>query len=192
MKSSLVFIIFFLFSIFSFKSQAQVTTVPAVDLTRYVGKWYEVASIPHSFQKQCVRGVTAEYKDLGEGLIEVTNSCETQSGARSVSEGRAKVVDDQSKAKLKVTFVKLGGWIFWLGGDYWVIDLEKDYRYAVVGHPTLKYGWILSRNPEISMSDLQVISQNLKKQGYNLCDFLMTVQEGSVSSRLPLCEYVRP
>ncbi|MGE5085070.1 MAG: lipocalin family protein [Bacillota bacterium] len=192
MKGSLVFGIFFMFSIFSLKSQAQVTTVPSVDLTRYVGKWYEVASIPHSFQKQCVRGVTAEYKDLGDGLIEVINSCETQNGSRSVSEGRAKVIDNQSKAKLKVTFVKLGGWIFWFGGDYWIIDLDKDYRYAVVGHPTRKYGWILSRTPEISMADLQVISQNLKKQGYDLCSLLMTVQDGGVSSRIPLCEYVRP
>ena len=191
MKSSAIFGIFFLFSIFGNRSQAQVTTVSHVDLTRYVGKWYEVASIPHTFQRQCIGGVTAEYKDLGDGLIEVINSCETSNGPRSVSEGRAKVVDPLSNAKLKVTFVKLGGWIFWFGGDYWVIDLDKDYRYAVVGHPTRKYGWILSRAPEISMNDLHVISQNLKKQGYNLCDFLMTVQEGGPSSRVPLCEYVR-
>lgn len=190
MKSLWVFGIFFVFSIFSLKSRAEVTTVPAVDLTRYVGKWYEVASIPHSFQKQCVRGVTAEYKDLGEGLIEVINSCETQNGSRSVSAGRAKVVDGTSNAKLRVTFVKLGGWIFWFGGDYWIIDLDKDYRYAVVGHPTRKYGWILSRTPELSRADLQIISQNLKKQGYDLCSLLMTVQERSVSSRIPLCEYI--
>lgn len=173
-------------------SFADVTTVPEVNLTQYVGTWYEIASIPHSFQKQCVRGVTAEYKDLGDGVVEVINSCEKQDGSRSVSEGRAKVVDTVSNAKLKVTFVRLGWWVYLFGGDYWVIDLAKDYRYAVVGHPTRKYGWILSRTPVLPMSDLKLIAENLKSQGYDLCGLLMTVQDGGVSSRIPLCEYVKP
>lgn len=170
---------------------ADVTTVPEVNLSRYTGKWFEIASIPHSFQKQCVRGVTAEYRDLGDQGIEVVNSCETQDGSRSMSTGRAKVVDPESNAKLKVTFVKFVWWIYSFGGDYWVIDLDKDYRYAVVGHPTRKYGWILSRTPQLPKDDLQLIAEKLKSQGYDLCSFLTTVQEGGASSRVPLCDGLR-
>jgi len=188
MRFPLFFGLFVLFA--AFGAHADVNVVPHVDLTRYVGKWYEIASIPQSFQKQCVAGVTAEYKDLGRNLIQVVNSCETQSGSRSVSEGRAKVVDTESNAKLKVTFVKFIGWIFWFGGDYWIIDLDQNYRYAVIGHPTRKYGWILSREPSLSMTDLSLIASNLKKQGYDLCNFLMTVQAGGATERLPLCQYL--
>ncbi|WP_413574828.1 lipocalin family protein [Bdellovibrio sp. HCB290] len=192
MKKLLIFSIVFSFPILALSSAAQVQTVPKVDLSQYIGKWYEIASIPHSFQKQCVRAVTADYRKLENGYIEVINSCETPDGTRSVSEGRAKVVDPLTNAKLKVTFVKLFGWIFSFGGDYWILDLDEDYRYAVVGHPTRKYGWILSRNPNLSMTDLKLISDKLKVQGYDLCSLLMTIQDDSISSRIPLCEYVKP
>ncbi|UYL07847.1 lipocalin family protein [Bdellovibrio sp. SKB1291214] len=191
MRSLTALLIFLGFSIFSSFSYADVKTVSKVDLTRYIGKWYEIASIPHSFQKQCVGGVTAEYKDLGNGRVEVVNSCETKDGSRSVSEGQAKVVNTDSNAELKVTFVKLFGWIYAFGGDYWIIDLDKDYRYAVVGHPTRKYGWILSRTPQLDSGDLKNITQNLKDQGYDLCSLMMTVQAGGVTSRSPLCEYMK-
>lgn len=191
MKQPWIVALFFVFLVFGAQGKAEVTTVPHVDLNRYVGTWYEVASIPHSFQKQCVGNVTAVYKDLGEGLIEVINSCEKKDGSRSVSEGRAKVVDTDSQAKLKVTFVKLWSWIYMFGGDYWVIDLDKDYRYAVVGHPSRKYGWILSREPTLALKDLKLIAENLNKQDYDLCGFLMTVQSGGPTVRVPLCEYLK-
>lgn len=172
-----------------FASEAAVQTVPSVDLTRYVGKWYEIAAIPQSFQKQCVANVTAEYTSLKNGQIQVINSCDRKDGTRSVSEGRAKVIDRETNAKLKVTFVKIIDWIFAFGGDYWVIDLEANYKYAVVGHPTLKYGWILSREPALSQADLELISNNLKLQGYDTCQFIMTVQTGGNQQSQPLCKY---
>lgn len=176
--------------LFALTSHAEVKTVEHVDLVRYVGRWYEIAAIPQSFQKKCVSNVTANYTSLSNGLIEVQNSCMKSDGGITVAEGRAKVTDPKTNAKLKVTFVKLFKWIFSFGGDYWIIDLEKNYRYAVVGHPTRKYGWILSRDPVLSREDLVHISAGLKSQGYNTCDFLTTIQTGGITQRASLCKYL--
>jgi apolipoprotein D and lipocalin family protein len=180
-----------LFSFVASSSFADVQTVPSVDLAHYAGKWFEIAAIPQSFQKQCVQNTSAEYVSLEDGLIQVINSCEESDGSRSIAEGRAKIVDPATNAKLKVTFVKLIDWIFAFGGDYWVIDLAPDYHFAVVGHPTRDYGWILSRTPQLDLADLRGISERLKIQGYDTCKFLTTVQTGGAQSRQPLCEAVK-
>lgn len=164
-------------------------TVPEVDLQRYLGKWYEIASIPQYFQRQCVGDAMAEYAQAGEDIA-VTNSCRTENGERSVAQGRARVVDAISHAKLEVTFVKLFGWLYLLGGDYWVIDLAPDYRYAVVGHPDRDYAWILSRQPALPMPDLIAIEQRLRENSYDSCALLITIQTGGLSEKMPLCKAV--
>lgn len=118
--------------------------VSYVDLDRYAGTWYEIATIPQRFQRGCV-AVTAEYSLRPDGDIKVVNSCrrETLDGPVRRVRGKAWVVDKQSKAKLKVRF-------FWpFSGDYWVIGLDPDYQWAVVGHPNRRYLWILSRAPHM-------------------------------------------
>ena len=164
-------------------------TVPEVDLQRYLGKWYEIASIPQFFQRQCVSDAMAEYAMDGKDIA-VTNSCMTENGERSVAQGRARVVDESSRAKLEVTFVKLFGWLYFLGGDYWVIDLAPDYRYAVVGHPDRTYAWILSRQPVLPMQDLIAIERRLRENGYDSCALLTTIQTGGLSEKTPLCKAV--
>lgn len=86
--------------------------------------------------------------------------------------------------------MRLITWIFAFGGDYWVIDLEPNYQYAVVGHPTNRYGWILARNPELPLNELETISGNLAQQGYDTCEFIMTPQDGGQSSSVKLCDYL--
>lgn len=175
----------------SISALAEVTTVAHVDLNRYLGKWYEVASIPQFFQKQCVGNSTAEYSFAEKGRIRVFNSCDTASGKRSAAEGRAKIVDSQSNSKLKVTFVKLIGWIFWFGGNYWILDLADDYSYALIGDPTTKYAWILSRSPSMPMKDFIHAEQKFKSEGYDTCKILTSVQTEGLPERIPLCDYVR-
>ena len=165
-------------------------TVEHVDLDRYLGKWYEIASIPQYFQRQCVRDVTAEYA-LKNGVISVINRCTTASGEISEAEGQARIVDTLSNAKLEVTFVKLFGWRYLFGGDYWVIDLASDYRYAVVGHPSRKYAWVLAKTPQVSSQDLAAIEDRLKANGYDTCGLLTTAQPPLLSVRTPLCEAVK-
>ncbi|MDD3022246.1 MAG: lipocalin family protein [Alphaproteobacteria bacterium] len=175
----------------SFKAHA-VTTVDSVDLTRYVGQWYEIASMPQWFQKECVGGVQAKYSTLPNGRIQVANSCLLADGTRKVTLGEAKVTDKNTNAKLRVTFAKVfNKYIYTFGGDYWVIDLEPNYKYAVVGHPTLKFGWILARDAKLSDDDLLLIADNLKSQGYDTCKFITTVQEGGIQQKVRLCDYLK-
>ena len=154
----------------SARGDAEPTTVGSVDLARYAGLWYEVAKIPNRFQDQCVRGTTAEYSIREDRKIDVLNSCITESGEVDDAEGIAKIVDAETNAKLKVSFVSFLGWRpFW--GDYWILGLGEDYEYAIVGSPDRKYGWVLSRTPELSAGVLAGIYEQLEAQGFDPADF---------------------
>jgi len=137
-------------------------TVDSVDLERYLGRWYEIASYPMFFQKGCT-ATTADYSLREDGLIEVINSCrkKTLDGNLKEAKGRAKVVDPETNAKLKVSFFGP----FW--GDYWIIDLDPDYQWAVVGGPKRKYLWILSRTPQMDPAVFDEIVSRLPAKGYD-------------------------
>lgn len=171
-------------------SQSPVRTVDFVDLQQYLGKWYEIAAIPQSFEKKCVANATAEYAPAEDGLISVVNACDTASGQLSVAKGRAKVVDRASHAKLKVTFVQFLGWKFLFGGDYWILGLGENYSYAVVGAPGRKYAWILSRTPGMTEEQLNEANQVLVSQGFDTCKLISTIQTSGLQERTPLCQLV--
>ena len=142
---------------------SEVATVEAVDLDRYLGLWYEIASFPAWFQRGCT-ATTAEYSLRDDGLIRVVNSCRKGSvdGKLKQSVGRAKVVDPETNAKLKVSFFGP----FW--GDYWILDLDPAYRWAVVGVPSRRYLWILSRTPTLDPQLLARIIEPLEGMGFDL------------------------
>jgi apolipoprotein D and lipocalin family protein len=147
--------------------------VASVDLNRYMGKWYEIAKIPNRFQKKCAGDTTAEYELMADGTVLVVNSCLDHKGKRMIAKGIAKVTDPVTHAKLKVSFVRfLGVNFFW--GDYWILGLDREYQYAVVGVPDRKYGWILSRKTELSNEQWIAVKDILRRQGYNLGDFERT------------------
>lgn len=157
------------------KNFPELVTVKQVDLNKYVGLWYEIAKIPNSFQDQCAYGTTAEYKIDEDGDIIVTNSCYDDEGKIDVAEGLAKVVDKNTNAKLEVSFFSiLGIRPFW--GDYWIIGLDDNYQWAVVGTPNRKYGWVLSRTPSLPDSTMENIFEILKSQHYNPDDFEISKQ----------------
>lgn len=139
----------------------ELQTVRSVDLSRYVGTWYELASFPQSFQRGCV-DTTATYTLRADGDIGVLNRCvKPMYGAKPSSiEGRARVVDAATRAKLEVSFFPP----FW--GDYWIVDLGRNYEYAVVGHPSRDYLWILAREPRMRSSVYRGIVERLRAQGY--------------------------
>jgi apolipoprotein D and lipocalin family protein len=146
-------------------------TVPHVDLARYAGTWYEIASYPQRFQKGCT-GTVATYTIRPDGTVEVVNRCARDSldGRVTVARGRARVVDPESNAKLKVSFF----WPFW--GDYWIVDLGPDYEYAVVGHPGRRYLWILGRAPTMAPGVYEGILERLRAQGYDTTRLVRTLQ----------------
>lgn len=150
--------------------KAEVKTVPFVDLKRYTGKWFEIARLPVRFQKQCIGNVTAEYTLKPNGNIEVLNKCLKKDGQYDDAKGKAKVVDKTTNAKLKVSF------FLFFYAPYWIIDLDPDYNYAVVGNPNRKYLWILSRTPALDDKTYQNILRKVEKMGYKPNELIKTPQ----------------
>ena len=152
-------------------------TVDNVDLSRYVGLWYEVLKIPNRFQDQCARNTSAEYRLRDDGRIDVINRCRTASGEADTAQGLARVVDAASNAKLEVSFIEFWGWRpFW--GDYWVLGLAEDYSWAVIGTPNRKYGWVLSRTPVLDGQAAAEVRAILRANGYDPGDFATSPQDG--------------
>lgn len=152
--------------------QPELQVVPYVDTARYLGKWYEIARYENSFQRDCF-ATTAEYGLREDGDISVLNRCHKGSvdGDLNEAEGRAWITDKVTQAKLKVRF-------FWpFSGNYWIIDLGKDYEYSVVGEPDRKYLWILSRTPQLDPEVYQGILKRLTDQGYDPSKLLVTEQK---------------
>jgi apolipoprotein D and lipocalin family protein len=142
-----------------------------VDLQRYQGTWYEIASFPQRFQKGC-HCTSATYTATQEEFVVVENRCRKDSinGEESYIKGKAYIVENTNNAKLEVEF-------FWpFKGDYWIIDLDKDYQYAVVGHPNREYLWILSRTPQMSDSLYNEITKRIADKGFDLSILQKTVQ----------------
>ena len=149
--------------------QAQVVTVPLVDLKKYAGTWFEIASFPQHFQKGC-EYTTAAYTPTNKGFVIVENKCK-RNGRQSYIKGKAFVEKNSGNAKLKVQF-------FWpFRAKYWIIDLANDYSYAVVSHPNKKYLWILSRTPEMNEKVYAGIISRLKQNGFDLKDLKLTKQK---------------
>jgi len=146
-------------------------TVERVELGRYLGTWYEIASFPQRFQRGCT-ATAATYALRDDGRIDVLNSCRKESldGELATARGLARVVDRVTNARLEVSFFRP----FW--GDYWIIDLGRDYEYAVVGHPSRDYLWILSRTPTLPEATYQGILERLQARGYETSRLVRTQQ----------------
>jgi apolipoprotein D and lipocalin family protein len=141
---------------------APLDVVDGVDLGRFQGRWYEIARLPRATQIDCT-ATTASYKLKSDGDLVVTNECNVGglNGVRRQVTASAKVTNAAVPAKLSVDF---GGFY----GDYWIIDLDRDaYRYAVVGHPTRQYLWILSREPTLGDAALAPILERAAQKGFD-------------------------
>ena len=153
-----------------------VQSVASVDLVRYLGRWYEIAAFPMFFQRQCIGDTTAEYALRADGEVSVTNRCRTNDGFDQAS-GRAWAVEGANNARLKVSF-------FWpFRSDYWVIGLDADYRWAVVGNPNRKYLWILSRTPRLAQEELDKALQAAIAQGYDMSPLKYTSHGEALAPR---------
>lgn len=148
----------------------ELTTVSFVDLSRYMGRWYEIARLPQSFQKDCT-AVTADYRLLDNGRVEVINKCrkKTIDGREVTAKGKARVVDKATNSKLEVSFF----WPFW--GDYWIFELGQNYEYAVVGSPDKGSLWVLSRTSKMDEQLLQDLLDKKQRQGFDVSRMIKTL-----------------
>jgi len=158
---------------------APLESVESVNLTRYLGRWYQIAHYPNKFQSQCVSDTTANYRLLSSGRIEVINQCKTATGTTDQAMGEARLAQPRflgipvgkviSTSRLQVRFAPaVLGWVPGVWAPYWVIQLAPDYRYAVVSEPSREYLWILSRTPTLAPQDRLDIEAQLQKQGFNV------------------------
>lgn len=157
---------------------APLPTQDWVDLGRYAGRWYEIARLPNRFQERCVADVAATYTLRPDGRVTVVNECRQKDGQIARAEGVARRADAKGPAsRLKVRFAP--AWLSFLGavwGDYWIIELDRDYRYAVVGAPSRKYLWILSRRPELDAATFDSLVAAAARLGFDASRLERTAQ----------------
>lgn len=147
-------------------------TVPHVDLNRYQGRWYEIVRLPLYWENKCASNVTATYTLRTDGRITILNQCRKTDGSISESTGTARPASkDGPNSRLKVTF-------FWpFQGDYWILDLDPDYKWALVGTPNRKNLWVLSRNPHPDKEILDRLLEKAKKLGFDTSRLIYTKQD---------------
>ena len=148
-------------SLLSCKTIQELPTVEKVDVSKYAGLWYEIARLPNSFEKglECV---TANYTQKSNGKIEVLNKgFSSEKGSFKTAKGTAWVPDGKYPGRLKVTF-------FWpFAGNYYILSLDENYQYALVGDPSRKYLWVLARTKTLDASVYEDLMNHAETNGFD-------------------------
>ncbi|MBD5801952.1 Outer membrane lipoprotein Blc precursor [Azoarcus sp. Aa7] len=156
---------------------AALLTIAALDVPRYMGTWYEIAKYPNRFQRHCTGFTQAEYGLQDDGRVRVVNRCRTADGRMDEAIGTARQIGAATSPRLEVRFAP--AWLSFIPavwGDYWVIDLDADYRLAAVSEPEREYLWILSRTPTVAPQALEALRTRLAARGFDLSRLEMTRQ----------------
>jgi apolipoprotein D and lipocalin family protein len=152
--------------------------VASVDLERYLGRWYEIARLPNAFEKDDMVNITAEYDLMPSGDLSIVNSCVRGNGRVSGVGGIGRVVDPVSNSKIEVAFApKPLRFLPFVWGNYWIIDLDFDYQWAVVGEPSRKFLWILSRQPVMSAELYNRLCASAEAKGFDTAELIKPQQK---------------
>ena len=155
------------------------STVPSVDLARYLGTWYEIARLPMRHEPEDYTDITATYSLQPDGTVKVDNRARDGKGEPQQSVGEATVVDGSGNAKLEVSFMPDGlKWVPFTKGDYWILRLDEGYRTALVGSPDRKYLWLLARQPTLAEEVRRDFLDSARGQGYDLAELILTPHTG--------------
>lgn len=146
------------------------TTIAEFDLKKYLGKWYEIARFPHSFEKDLV-GVTATYTLLDNGRIEVLNQGYKKSLDGELKKAFGKAKTTETPGKLKVSF------FLFFYSDYNILELDPGYQWVLIGSSTPDYLWILSRSPHMDIDLFNSIVEKAKKRGYKTDKLIRVLQK---------------
>ncbi|WP_424682040.1 lipocalin family protein [Frateuria sp. YIM B11624] len=155
-----------------------VQAVPWLDLDRFLGRWYGVAWLPLPFQRRCAGELTLEYASRDDGLIAVHSACRTGDGRLSEVHGVARQPERlRDPAKLQLRFAP--AWLErlrFVWNEHWVIGLDRDYRWALVGEPRRRHLWILGREARMDYHLLEELKATARRMGYDLAPLLMSRQ----------------
>ena len=148
-------------------------TVQHVDLPRYMGDWYVIANIPYFAEKDCYDSVES-YALRNDGDIDNWFACRKGSFEAPLKrkvETRAKVVDKSTNAHWHVRFFKV------ISVQYLILDLDPNYQWVAVGHPSRRYGWIMARTKTLAPDTYEAILRRLGEQGYDTAKFAKVPQK---------------
>lgn len=145
------------------------STTPTLDIRRFMGRWYEIARYEHRFEKGMTH-VSATYTLSGNGKIEVLNEG-LKEGKHKQIKGRAKQPNPQDPGKLKVSF------FLWFYSDYYVLYIDPEYHYLLVGSSSDKYLWIMSREKSLAKETLDQLIDKLRVRGYDTDKLLFVAQD---------------
>jgi apolipoprotein D and lipocalin family protein len=151
------------------RAVAPLPTVAAVDLPRYMGTWFEIARLPNRFQAVCTGDTQAQYRLDGD-VVRVINRCRKEDGTVTQAQGRALPVAGSGNTKLRVSFFRP------FYGDYWILALDPDYRWVLVGEPKRRYAWILSRTPLLEEATIAALLDQAAGFGFDRMAFQRTPQ----------------
>jgi apolipoprotein D and lipocalin family protein len=158
--------------------RSDLAPIPSLDLPRYLGNWYEIAKFPNRFQRKCTGFTRATYTALPDGRVQVENRCRLADGRTDIAIGVARQVGAANSPRLKVRFAPAFlSFIPMVWGDYWIIDLDREYGLAAVSEPGRDYLWILSRTPTVSKPAYDALVARLSGQGLDVRKLVRTPQE---------------
>jgi apolipoprotein D and lipocalin family protein len=159
------------------------TTVPTLDLQRYLGTWYEIARLPMRHEPADYTDISATYSLQADGKVRVQNRALDGNGKRQESIGEATPIPGFGNAKLEVTFLpEVLRWIPFTKGDYWVLRIDDDYRTVLIGGPDRKYLWLLSRSPDLDVATRDDFLATARAQGYDLAALIHTKHTGHMET----------
>jgi len=151
--------------------------IASLTVPRYMGVWYEIARFPNDFQKKCVGDTTATYNLQEDGRVQVVNRCRIADGKIDAADGVARQLGGATSPKLKVRFAPAFlSFVPMVWGDYWVIDLDEQYRLSAVSEPKRENLWILSRTPQVDPAEYAALLTRLTAQGLDVSRLIRTPQ----------------
>jgi apolipoprotein D and lipocalin family protein len=168
------------------QSLAPLKPIASLEVSRYLGRWYEIAKYPNWFQRKCASDTAANYALLPDGSLSVLNQCRQADGSWDTALGQARQVGDVLSARLQVRFAP--AWLSFLPfvwGHYWVVDLDEAYELAAVSEPSREYLWILSRTPSVDAASYAALLARLKDMGLDTARLAMTNHLGVEQRQSP-------
>ncbi len=142
-------------------------TVQHVDIPRYMGDWYVIANIPYFAEKDCVDSIES-YALRPDGKIDNWFTCRKKTfdaPMKRKASAVATIEDTATNATWSVRFFKI------ISVKYLILDLDPNYQWVAVGHPSRRYGWVMSRSKQLPEQTYQEILEKLRAEGYDTSKF---------------------